>query len=228
MKYLKKFKIHESQNNQNEFDIGIIVDSVIDFIDDGRKILFKSSVENMTYEDYVSKNDNYHNFRPVINAGNRVTGSFQIVFQNISDYQDFLTVSTEMQSTIGKLEDHEWVLSDLRISTSVPSLDSGKGVEFNSVSYHFSRSDKLTGESFLYPKEIEVQKVFDKWGLMISDFEYSRKDPELQIYFGSMAYAGELPKTIEDCFETVCHRFGFESFNYESIRPTMVTFFYED
>ena len=55
MRHLKKFNsINENHTHENEVDI--IIDTMQDFLDDDRNILFKSPIGDMRYRDYVDKN----------------------------------------------------------------------------------------------------------------------------------------------------------------------------
>jgi len=64
MKYLKHFnKINESHKDEDVVDF--IVDTMRDFLDDDRKIEFKSVIGDMNWDDYVKKNSNYLDFRPI-------------------------------------------------------------------------------------------------------------------------------------------------------------------
>ena len=61
--------IKESVDIEGEVDK--IVETMLDFIDEGEKITFKSSTGEMTYTDYLAKNDKYQNFKPVLVSKNK-------------------------------------------------------------------------------------------------------------------------------------------------------------
>ena len=86
--------------------IDIIIDSVIDFIDDGFQITFQSSIGSMTHEDYVNHTPNYYNFQPVTQSGRTTKSEFFIIFNNIS-YEDHLKINTGILSTISKLSEED-------------------------------------------------------------------------------------------------------------------------
>jgi len=97
MRHLKYFnKINESHTHENEVDI--IIDAMRDFLDDDRKILFKSAIDDMNYQDYIDKSSRYKNFKPIINAGNVIRGHFVIVFHDVKDYTDFVSIVNQMQN----------------------------------------------------------------------------------------------------------------------------------
>ena len=223
MKHLKYFRINEGHTHEN--DVDIIIDSMRDFLDDDREILFKSCINNMRYQDYIDRNSNYTNFKPIINTGNLIRGQFTIVFQDIKDYQDFVHITSQMQSTISKLSDEDWSMSDMNLKT----LSIDNNIKYSSLSYYFSRPDQKTLNDFEYPGRDEIQKTFSKYGLLITHFDYdkeSNSSGSLIVYFGSQAYAGELPTSIETCFEQVTMLHGFDSYEYETIRPSLVVFNY--
>jgi len=223
MKHLKYFRINEGHTHEN--DVDIIIDSMRDFLDDDREILFKSCIDNMKYQDYIDKNSNYVNFKPIINTGNLIRSQFVIVFQDIRDYQDFVNITSQMQSTISRLSDEDWSMSDMNLKT----LSIDHNIKYASLSYYFSRPDQKTLNDFEYPGRDEIQKIFSKYGLLITHFDYdkeSNSSGSLIVYFGSQAYAGELPKGIEDCFKQITILHGFDSYEYEAHKPTLVIFNY--
>lgn len=217
MRHLKYFnKINESHTHENEVDI--IIDAMQDFLDDDRKILFKSPIDDMNYQDYIDKSSRYKNFKPIINAGNVIRGHFVIVFHDVKDYTDFISIVNQMQTTIGRLKDEDWSMYDMKISTSPPPNNEGD-VKFMMLSYYFSKPDQKLDEEFKWPDEEDVEELFSKYGLVNLTFDYYRPQYEKQatevtVEFDSTSYDGKLSKSVEDLFELVCNRFGFISYNY--------------
>lgn len=233
MKHLKRFNsINESHSQEDIVDI--IIDSMRDFLDDDRNILFKSSIDDMRYQDYIAKNSNYKGFKPIVNTGSLIRGQFSIVFQDIKDYSDFLSVSGEMQSVFGRLKDEDWTMYDMKLGTSAPRDNQGD-VKFIFLSFYFSKPDQKLEEEFKWPDEEDLINLFAKYGLVNLSFDYYRPSKllpnlhdgatEVTIEFDSNSYNGRVPKSIEELFELVCNRFGFDSYDYNEGRMTpRVTF----
>ena len=107
----------ESIDLKNEVDK--IVDTMLDFIDEGEKITFKSSTGDMRYTDYLEKNAAYQNFKPVIASKNKTTSKFSIVYApKDSSYDNLMVILDNMQSTVGRLREDGWILSDFRTGSN--------------------------------------------------------------------------------------------------------------
>jgi hypothetical protein len=219
MKHLKRFNsINESHSQEDIVDI--IIDSMRDFLDDDRKILFKSPIDDMRYQDYIDKNSNYLGFKPIVNTGSSIRGQFIIVFQDIKDYSDLLSVTNQMQSVFGRLKDEDWTMYDMKIGTTPPQNNQGD-VRFTFLSFYFSKPDQKLEEEFKWPDEEDLKKAFDKYGLSNLYFDYYRPSNSLEpievtIEFDSNSYNGRVSNSIEELFELICNRFGFNSYNYNS------------
>ena len=227
MRHLKKFNsINENHTHENEVDI--IIDTMQDFLDDDRNILFKSPIGDMRYRDYVDKNSNYIGFKPIVNTGGRIRSQFSIHFQDIKDYSDFLSVSNQMQSVFGRLKDEDWTMYDMKIGTTLPPLYQGD-VKFTFLSFYFSKPDQELEEEFKWPDEEDLKKAFDKYGLSNLTFYYSnnvlrygfgknkdKEATEVTIEFDSNSYDGKVSNSVEELFELICNRFGFDSYDYTS------------
>jgi len=147
-KELKKRKVDkyvsflkESHTSENEVDK--IVDTMLDFIDEGEKITFKSSTGDMTYSDYLEKNSRYHTFKPVLVSKNKTVSKFTIVYSpKDGSYNNLMIVLDNMQSTIGRLGEDGWVLSTFRAgsdgSWNSESGGGGKEVKIDWVFFEFS------------------------------------------------------------------------------------------
>jgi len=227
MKHLKRFNLIKESHSQ-ENDVDIIIDSVQDFLDDDRNILFKSSIDDMTHQDYIDKNSNYLGFKPIVNTGSLIRGHFIMVFRDIKDYSDFLLINNQMQSVFGRLKDEDWTMYDMKLRTS-PPLNNQGDARFIYLAFYFSKPDQKLDEKFKWPDEKDLKEIFEKYGLINLYFDYykpSRSDGpvEVTIEFDSTSYDGKVTENAEELFELVCNRFGFSSYNYSfgDYRVTLV------
>jgi hypothetical protein len=213
MRHLKYFnRINESHTHENEVDL--IIDAMRDFLDDDRKILFKSPIDDMNYQDYIDKSSRYKNFKPIIKSGNSIRGYFVIVFHDVRDYTDFISIVNQMQTAIGRLKDEDWTMFDMKIGTSPPPLYNGE-VKYTLLSYYFSKPEEKLEEDFKWPDEEDFETLFSKYGLVNLTFDY-QEATEVTIEFDSTSYDGKITDKVEDLFELACNRFGFTSYNYSS------------
>ena len=224
-KYISFLK--ESSNNEDVVDE--IVDTMLDFIDEGEKITFKSSTGDMTYTDYLQKNSNYQNFKPILVSKNKTVSKFSIVYSpKDGSYDNLMVVLDNMQSTIGRLSENGWILSSFRAgsngSWSSESGGRGKKVNIDWVFFEFSKPS-IQHESFELPDEDELREEIEKLGLAVE--ELSVGDNETDLKFSSYSYDGELPseESCEDKFERICDIFGFSGFEL-NYRRAEVTFEY--
>ena len=218
-KYVSFLK--ESHGSENEVDK--IVDTMLDFIDEGEKITFKSSTGDMTYTDYLEKNARYHTFKPVLVSKNKTVSKFTIVYSpKDGSYNNLMVVLDNMQSTIGRLGDDGWVLSDFRAGSN----SKGYGVEvlISWVSFEFTKPD-IKNENFELPDEDELREEIEKLGFRVESLKVG--DYETELEFSSYAYDGELPseESCDDKFERICDIFGFSSFDL-NYRRAKVNFEY--
>lgn len=208
----------ESTESNNEVDN--IVDTMLDFIDEGEKITFKSSTGDMNYTDYLSKNSNYQNFKPVIASKNRTVSKFSIVYSpKDGSYNNLMTILDNMQSTIGRLGEYGWSLSDFKSNSNRGHL--GKLVSITSVSFEFSKPDQLHNE-FELPDEDELRSEIERMGIGINRLDVTDYDTELEFF--SHSYDGSLnsEQFYDDKFEKICDIFGFGSYDldYQHARVT--------
>lgn len=215
-KYVSFLK--ESHGSENEVDK--IVDTMLDFIDEGEKITFKSSTGDMTYTDYLEKNARYHTFKPVLVSKNKTVSKFTIVYSpKDGSYNNLMVVLDNMQSTIGRLGDDGWVLSDFRAGSN----SKGYGVEvlISWVSFEFTKPD-IKNENFELPDEDELRKEIEKLGFRVESLKVG--DYETELEFSSYAYDGELPseESCDDKFERICDIFGFGSFDLDYRRAKVI------
>ena len=220
--------IRESVNNNNEVDE--IVDTMLDFIDEGERITFKSSTGEMTYSDYLEKNERYQNFKPVLVSKNKTVSKFTIIYSpKDGSYNNLMVVLDNMQSTIGRLGEYGWILSTFRSGSdgSWRSESSGKGkeVKIDWVFFEFSKPD-IENDKLELPDEDELIEEIEKLGFRIERLKIA--DYETELEFSSYDdYDGMLPseERCEDKFQRICDIFGFGSFDLD-YRRAQVTFEY--
>lgn len=229
---LKKRKVdkyvsfmRESHGTENEVDK--IVDTMLDFIDEGEKITFKSSTGEMTYTDYLAKNDRYQNFKPVLVSKNKTVSKFTIVYSpKDGSYNNLMVVLDNMQSTIGRLGEEGWVLSTFRAGSdgSWRSETSGKGkeVKIDWVFFEFSKTD-IENDKLELPDEDELIEEIEKLGFRIERLKIA--DYETELEFSSYDdYDSMLPseESCEDKFQRICDIFGFGSFDLDYRRSKVI------
>lgn len=217
--------IKESVNISNEVDK--IVDTMLDFIDEGEKITFKSSTGNMTYTDYLQKNSNYQNFKPILVSKNKTVSKFSIVYSpKDGTYDNLIILLDNMRSTIGRLSEDGWVLSSFRAgpdgSWSADSSGYGKKAKIDWAFFEFSKPD-VQHETFELPDEDELRDKITEMGIGIHYLRIG--DYETTLDFFSNSYDGELNSEsfYDDKFEKICDIFGFQSYDLE-YRRAKVTF----
>ena len=219
--------IKESHSTENEVDK--IVDTMLDFIDEGEKITFKSSTGEMTYTDYLEKNTRYQNFKPILVSKNKTVSKFSILYSpKDGSYDNLIILLDNMQSTIGRLNEDGWILSSFRAghdgSWSTESGGRGKKAKIDWAFFEFSKPD-IQHETFELPDEDELREEIEKLGFRVESLKIG--DSETELEFSTYAYDGELPseESCEDKFERICDIFGFSSFDLWYSRA-QVTFEY--
>jgi len=206
-KYVSFMK--ESHTSENEVDK--IVDTMLDFIDEGEKITFKSSTGDMTYSDYLEKNARYQNFKPVLVSKNKTVSRFSIVYSpKDATYNNLMVILENMQSTIGRLGDDGWSLSGFEVNKV-----------FN-IFFEFTKPDVILDKEFELPDEDELREEIEKLGFRVETIKVG--DSETELEFGSYAYDGELPseESCDDKFERICDIFGFSSYDLNYRRAKVI------
>ena len=191
--------IKESVDIEGEVDK--IIETMLDFIDDGERITFKSSTGDMNYTDYLEKNTRYQNFKPVLVSKNKTVSKFSIVYPaKDKDYDNLVEILDNMKSTIGRLGDEGWILSGFSVN------------KVFSVFFEFTKPT-INHENFELPDEDELREEIEKLGFRVERLTVG--DSETELEFSSYAYDGELPseESCEDKFERICDIFGFSSFD---------------
>jgi predicted ABC-type ATPase len=201
--------LRESNGSENEVDK--IVDTMLDFIDEGEKITFKSSTGDMTYTDYLVKNDRYQKFKPVLVSKNKTVSRFSIVYSaKDKDYDNLVEILDNMKSTIGRLGDEGWILSGFSVN------------KVFSVFFEFTKPDVILDKEFELPDEDELREEIEKLGFRVETIIVG--DSETELEFGSYAYDGELPseESCDDKFERICDIFGFSSYDLNYRRAKVI------
>ena len=214
--------IKESVDIEGEVDK--IVDTMLDFIDEGERITFKSSTGDMSYTDYLEKNTRYQNFKPILVSKNKTVSKFSIVYRpKDGSYENLMNVLDNMKSTIGRLGDDGWILSDFKVGSFFDQNNSVKGKEvmINWVSFEFTKPD-IKNENFELPNEDELREEIEKLGFRVERITIGDYGTDLE--FSSYAYDGELPseESCEDKFERICDIFGFSSFDLNYRRASVI------
>jgi len=200
--------IKESVDVESEVDK--IVDTMLDFIDEGERITFKSSTGDMTYSDYLEKNTRYQEFKPVLVSKNKTVSKFTIVYSpKDGNYDNLMIVLDNMKSTIGRLGDDDWTLSGFEVN------------KVFSIFFEFSKPS-IQHDNFELPDEDELREEIEKLGFRVERLTIG--DSETELEFGSYAYDGELPseESCEDKFERICDIFGFSSFDLDYRRAKVI------
>jgi predicted ABC-type ATPase len=219
---LKKRKIDKyvsflKESIDIESEVDKIVETMLDFIDEGEKITFKSSTGEMTYSDYLEKNERYQRFKPVLLSKNKTVSKFTIIYSpKDGSYNNLMVVLDNMQSTIGRLGEDGWVLSTFRVGSDgswhSETSEKGKEVKIDWVFFEFSKPD-IENDKFELPDEDELREEIEKLGFRVDNIKIG--DSETELEFGSYSYDGELPseESCEDKFQRICDIFGFSSFH---------------
>lgn len=217
--------LKESNNIENEIDK--IVDTMLDFIDQGEKISFYSASGNMNYNDYLEKNSNYQKFKPVLKTRNKIISKFDIVYvPKNNSYNGVVELMDNMKSTIGRLGEDGWVLNNF-VTKSDKGYHYGETCEVKYIEFIFTKADViLDDEEFELPDEDKLREAIEDMGIPIRG-SIIVKDSETIVEFDSNEFDGELKSKdwYEKKFERICDLFGFGSFDLQYRRAT-VTFEY--
>jgi nucleoid DNA-binding protein len=226
MKFISKYNNFLNESTDNNDVVDKIVETMLEFIDEGEKISFYSASGNMNYNDYLEKNRNYQNFKPVLKAGNKIISKFNIVYvPKKGSYDGVVEIMDNMKSTIGRLGDGGWILYDF-VTKSTRGNDYGLDCKINYVEFIFSKSDIiLDEEEFELPNEEELREAIENQGINIENIEIG--DSETVVEFSDYDDFGEMNSEnwYDEQFEKICDLFGFGSFDLQYRRAT-VTFEY--
>jgi hypothetical protein len=196
---------------------------MIDFIDEGEKITFKSATGDMTYGDYLEKNSKYDNFKPVITARGTTTSKFSIVYSpKDGSYDGLMVVMENMKSTIGRLGEYGWVLSAFRAGSD-GSWGRGKKVKIDWAYFEFSKPyQKIDTDEVELPDEDELRQQIESFGIGIERLSIGDYETELDFYSNSYDGALSSEQFYDDRFEEICDIFGFESYDLDYRRSKVI------
>lgn len=217
-----RYVIKESVNLEN--DVDKIINTMIEIIEDGETITFRSATGDMDYQDYLEKNDRYKNFKPVIASKKKTVSKFNIIYvPKNAKYENIINILDSMQPVVGRLSDDDWVLSDFQITSKSKDVNIGYGKEasINSLIYEFTKPD-TEHESFELPDEDLLRATIEGMGIGIENLRIG--DYETELDFFSYAYDGELNSEsyYDDKFEKICDIFGFSSYDLEYRRAKVI------
>ena len=228
MKFISKYNNFLNESTDNNDVVDSIVDTMLDFIDEGEKISFYSASGNMNYNDYLDKNSNYQKFKPVLKAGNKIISKFNIVYvPKNKSYDGVVEIMDNMKSTIGRLGEDGWVLNDF-VTKSNKGDSYDETCKINYVEFIFSKADViLDDKEFELPDEDDLREAIENQGIHIQSIEIG--DSETVVEFADYSDYDEYIMNSEtwynERFETICDLFGFGSFDLQYRRST-VTFEY--
>ena len=226
MKFISKYNNFLNESTDNNDVVDSIVDTMLDFIDEGEKISFYSASVNMNYNDYLDKNSNYQNFKPILKAGNKIISKFNIVYvPKNKSYDGLVEIMDNMKSTIGRLGEDGWVLNDF-VTKSNKGDSYDETCKINYVEFIFSKADViLDDKEFELPDEDDLREAIENQGIHIQSIEIGDSETVLEFSdyddFGAMNSESWYNKR----FETICDLFGFGSYDLDYRRAT-VTFEY--
>ena len=227
MKFISKYNNFLNESTDNNDVVDKIVETMLEFIDEGEKISFYSASGNMNFNDYLEKNRNYQNFKPVLKAGNKIISKFNIVYvPKNNSYDGVVEIMDNMKSTIGRLGDDGWVLNDF-VTKSDKGNNYGETCKVKYIEFIFTKADViLDDEEFELPDEDKLREAIEDMGIPIRG-SILVDDSETIVEFDSNEYDGELSSEAwyEEKFETICDLFGFSSYDLSYSRAT-VTFEY--
>lgn len=218
-----RYVIKESVGNDSE--ISNIVDCVLDFIDDGYKITFKSPIGDMTYQQYLDKTGDFH---PVFKPNEsliRYQFSLRISKSDkFQTYDDFVKIVDEMQVAIARLQDLGWNLTKFEVSTYEGSL---KSVEpkFNFIEYKFTKPDQKLEVERKFDLEAFKTYFYNHAGMNVE--EIKDYDDRVYVEFSSNYYNGDFPDDLDDRFSKICDRWGFAEYDYAG-GSTDVSFYWDE
>ena len=226
MKFISKYNNFLNESTDNNDVVDKIVETMLEFIDEGEKISFYSASGNMNFNDYLDKNSNYQKFKPVLKAGNKIISKFNIVYvPKNSSYDGVVEIMDNMKSTIGRLSEEDWVLNDF-VTKSIKGNNYGVTCKINYVEFIFSKPDViLDDKEFELPDEDDLREAIENQGIHIQSIEIGDSETVLEFSdyddFGAMNSESWYNKR----FETICDLFGFGSYDLDYRRAT-VTFEY--
>ena len=214
-----RYVIKESVDNKGV--TSQIVDTMLDFIEDGYDIKFLSSgMGGITYQQYL---DGDVRFQPQMQmSGGVLVSQFFIRFfknEKFNSYEDFVRICDEMQVVIARLSDLGWSLVKFE-----PYSTEEKEIKFHTIDFKFTKKDERVGEKKFDVEEFK-KHFSEQTALYIEHVkEY---DDNIYVEFDSIEYDGELPRNTDDRLERVKELYGFATYDYRWPEKH-VYFFWED
>ena len=227
MKFISKYNNFLNESTDNNSVVDSIVDTMLDFIDEGEKISFYSASGNMNYNDYLDKNSNYQKFKPVLKAGNKIISKFNIVYvPKNNSYDGVVEIMDNMKSTIGRLGEDGWVLYDF-VTKSTRGNDYGLDCKIDYIEFIFTKADViLDDKEFELPNQDDLIEAIENQEIHIQSIKIG--DSETVVEFTDYSDYDEVMNSeswYNKRFETICDLFGFGSYDLNYRRFT-VTFEY--
>ena len=215
-----RYIIKESADNKGV--TSQIVDTMLDFIEDGYDIKFLSSgMGGITYQQYL---DGDVRFQPQMQmSGGVLVSQFFIRFfknEKFNSYEDFVRICDEMQVVIARLSDLGWSL----VKFEPYSTEEQEIIKFHTIDFKFKKKDERVGEKKFDTNEFRVNFEHHT-SLHILDVK--EHDDNVYVEFDSIEYDGELPRNTDDRLERVAELYGFAHFDYRW-PDKFVYFFWED
>lgn len=218
-----RYLVKESIDNKNV--TSQIVETMLDFIEDGYDVKFISHAGSMTYQQYLDGIIMQSQFK--LSSGVLVS-QFIIRFtknDKFKSYKDFVRICDEMQVTIARLSDLGWSFAKFNVD-SFEGYDNDESPEakFNEIEFKFKKKDEKVGEKKF--DVAEFKKHFsEQTSLYVKDVtEY---DDNVYVEFDSIDFDGELPRNTDDRLERVKELYGFATYDYRWPEKH-VYFFWED
>jgi predicted kinase len=218
-----RYVIKESIDNKNSTDQ--IVETMLDFIEDGYDVKFISHSGSMTYQQYL---DGILMQSQLKLSSGVLVSQFTIKFiknEKFNNYEDFVRICDEMQVTIARLSDIGWSFAKFNVNGFEGyDNDDSPEAKFNEIEFKFKKKDEKSGEKKFDVEEFKKHFV-EQTSLHILDV--TEHDDNVYVEFDSIGLYGELPRNVDDRLEKVAEIYGFATFDY-SWPQKHVYFFWED
>jgi len=217
-----KESVENNKLEDNEDVVDFIVENMLEFIDEGEKIIFESPSGSMNYDDYLQKNYRCDSFKPILKTGNKIISKFTISYlkRDGTTFDNMINIINRMRTPIGRLRDMGWFLNDFEI-VNRPLNDYGKEVKISNLRFTFTKPN-INLETEELPDEDELRDSFLDIGLSPTRIEIF--DFETVVDFESNSYDGELPdrKSLQSDLNRLCDLFGFSDYDLYKSSVTLI------
>ena len=218
-----RYVLKESIDYKNSTDQ--IVETMLDFIEDGYDVKFISHSGSMTYQQYL---DGILMQTHVKLSSGVLVSQFTIKFiknEKFNNYEDFVRICDEMQVTIARLSDMGWSFAKFNVyGFEGYDNDESPEAKFNDIEFKFKKKDEKSGENKFDVEEFK-KHFSDKTSLYVKDV--TEHDDNVYVEFDSIDFDGELPRNTDDRLERVKELYGFATYDYRW-PDKFVYFFWED